>query len=174
MTCPNNAINCHVSAEDAVGKACEALEASGARLTRQRRLLAHLIFEPPFQHVSAETIARKAAAARASISLATIYNTLSTFVKLGLLRQIPICGDKVYYDTNASTHQHYFLEDRQELVDLPGSLVDMNAIAPVDGDYEVASVDVVVRLRRRGAPSHSERRRAGEERDAAQVEAHRP
>jgi Fur family transcriptional regulator, iron response regulator len=87
--------------------------------------------------------------ARISVSLATVYNALRDFTEVGLLRQVAVDSSKTYFDTNNSEHHHYYLEDRHELMDIsPGDVVVGRSPDPPDG-FEVARIDVVVRLRRK-------------------------
>jgi Fur family iron response transcriptional regulator len=90
----------------------------------------------------------------ASVSLATVYNTLHQFTEAGLLRQVAIASSKSYFDTNNTEHQHYYLEDRRELMDIPPTDVAVGKIPVPPEGYEIARVDVVVRLRRKIA-NHS-------------------
>jgi Fur family iron response transcriptional regulator len=83
------------------------------------------------------------------VSLATVYNTLHQFTEAGLLRQIAVDGSKAYFDTNISTHHHFFIEGDNAVLDIPEADVVLGrAPTPPEG-YEVARVDVVVRLRRK-------------------------
>jgi Fur family transcriptional regulator, iron response regulator len=123
------------------------LAEAGLRPTRQRVLLGELLFGKGDRHVTAETLFEEATAAQMPVSLATVYNTLHQFTAAGLLRKIAVDGARVYFDTNTSEHHHFFLEDRETLYDIPGSVGVVNLPAPPDG-LKVARVDVVVRLRR--------------------------
>ena len=101
------------------------------------------------RHISAEMLFEEASQAKVSVSLATVYNTLHQFTEVGLLRRVAIDSSKSYFDTNNSEHHHYYLEDRHELMDIPpGDVVVGRTPAPPDG-FEVARIDVVVRLRRK-------------------------
>ena len=82
------------------GPAHEKLAKSGLRPTRQRRVLAQLLFSGPDRHVTAEELHQEALAAGATISLATVYNTLNQFTAANLLREVAIEGAKTYFDTN--------------------------------------------------------------------------
>jgi Fur family iron response transcriptional regulator len=91
----------------------------------------------------------EACQANVSVSLATVYNTLRQFTEVGLLRQVAIESSKSYFDTNSTEHQHYYVEDRHELIDIPpANIVLGKAPEPPEG-YEIVRIDVVVRLRRK-------------------------
>src|SRR4029077_9558114 len=58
-------------------------------------------------------------------------------------------ASKSYFDTNTTEHHHFYTEDRHELMDIPPTNVIVGkAPVPPDG-YEIARIDVVVRLRRK-------------------------
>jgi Fur family iron response transcriptional regulator len=80
--------------------------------------------------------------------LATVYNTLHQFTEVGLLRQLAVDGAKAYFDTNPTEHHHFFLEEEGELVDMPSSSLSVADLPEPPGGMEVASVEVIVRLRR--------------------------
>ena len=84
---------------------------------------------------------------RQRVSLATIYNTLHQFTDAGLLREVAVDGSKTYFDTNTSDHHHFFVEDDNEVFDIPVG-VDVTKLPEPPPGYEISRVDVVVRLRR--------------------------
>ncbi len=127
------------------------LSAAGLRPTRQRLRLGWLLFGSGDRHVTAERLYEEALAARAPISLATVYNTLNQFTSAGLLREIAVDGAKTYFDTNLSDHQHFLTEEAHLLVDLPQQLIDFSQLPEPPAGMEIARVDVVVRLRRKKA-----------------------
>jgi Fur family iron response transcriptional regulator len=127
----------------------DKLRRVGLRPTRQRVSLGWLLFAKGDRHVSAEMLYEEAMRARVPVSLATVYNTLHQFTEAGLLRQLAVDGSKAYFDTNASDHHHFFIEKDDVLIDVPGEGISVAELpAPPEG-YEIARVDVVVRLRRK-------------------------
>jgi Fur family iron response transcriptional regulator len=123
----------------------------GLRPTRQRMELGWLLFSKGDRHLTAEMLFEEASNARVPVSLATVYNTLNQFTEVGLLRQVAVDGSKTYFDTNISDHHHFFVEGQNALVDIPSASVSIGELPPVLDGYEVARVDVVVRLRRKGS-----------------------
>jgi Fur family iron response transcriptional regulator len=127
----------------------DQLRRVGLRPTRQRLVLGSLLFSKGGRHVTAEMLYAEATAAREQISLATVYNTLHQFTDAGLLRQIGVDGTRSFFDTNPTTHPHFFAEGEERLFDIPepGLLID-NLPQPLPG-YEISRVDVIVHLRRK-------------------------
>jgi Fur family iron response transcriptional regulator len=123
----------------------------GLRPTRQRMELGWLLFSKGDRHLTAEMLFEEASNARVPVSLATVYNTLNQFTEVGLLRQVAVDGSKTYFDTNTSDHHHFFVEGQNALVDIPSASVTIGELPQVLDGYEVARVDVVVRLKRKGA-----------------------
>ena len=64
-------------------RALKKIEESGIRPTKQRRILAKLIFEKGDRHISAENLFDEVKKEDRKISMATIYNTLKQFTSLG-------------------------------------------------------------------------------------------
>jgi Fur family iron response transcriptional regulator len=137
------------SPNDDTAKVRTKLREAGLRPTRTRIALNALLFSKGDRHVTAEQLFEEANHARVSVSLATVYNTLHQFTEVGFLRQVAIDASKSYFDTNTTEHQHFYTEDRHELMDIPRTNVIVGkAPVPPDG-YEIARIDVVVRLRRK-------------------------
>jgi Fur family transcriptional regulator, iron response regulator len=126
------------------------LRGVGLRPTRQRMALGWILFGKGDRHLTAELLYEEASKAKVPVSLATVYNTLHQFTEVGLLRQVAIDGSKTYFDTNASPHHHFFVEGENAVVDIPGSNVLVDKLPTPPEGYEIARVDVVVRLRKIG------------------------
>ncbi|QNT71361.1 iron response transcriptional regulator IrrA [Defluviicoccus vanus] len=128
------------------GQVMELLRRAGLRPTRQRLALARLLFDAGDRHVTAEKLHEEAIEADIPVSLATIYNTLHQFTAAGLLREIIVDAGRSYFDTNTSTHHHFFHEDNGHLEDIPGDKVVVAVLPPAPPGTLVRRVDIVVRL----------------------------
>src|SRR2546423_2002280 len=122
----------------------------GLRPTRQRMALGWILFAKGDRHLTAEMLYEEASKAKVPISLATVYNALHQFTEVGLLRQVAVDGSKTYFDTNVSDHHHFFVEGENALVDIPNAEVMLDRLPTAPPGYEVARIDVVVRLRKTG------------------------
>src|SRR5690348_15769010 len=125
------------------------LRSVGLRPTRQRMALGWLLFGKGDRHLTAEMLYEEATRAKVPVSLATIYNTLHQFTEVGLLRQVAVDGSKAYFDTNVTAHHHFFVEGEDEVLDIPGAEVIIGKTPMPPEGFEIARVDVVVRLRRK-------------------------
>jgi Fur family iron response transcriptional regulator len=124
------------------------LRKSGLRPTRQRMSLAGILYAHGHRHISAESLQAEAIAEKVPVSLATIYNTLHQFTEAGLLREVAVDGSRTYFDTNTSDHHHFFVEDSNEVFDVPAGEIGVGRVPEPPPGYEISRVDVVVRLRR--------------------------
>src|SRR3984885_6294898 len=84
------------------------LQAAGLRPTRQRMALAAALFDGCPKHVTAEQVHAAVRRSRSKVSLATVYNALHSFTEAGLLRQVVIDSNRIYFDTNIDRHHHFF------------------------------------------------------------------
>ncbi len=125
----------------------EKLRSAGMRPTRQRVALGDLLFKNGDRHVCAEILHEEAVEHKIPVSLATVYNTLNQFRDAGLLREVALVGTRVYFDTNMSDHQHFYLEENAELLDIPNSALSVSGLPEAPEGMEIAGVDIVVRLR---------------------------
>jgi len=120
----------------------------GAKPTTQRLKLAELVFERP-QHVSAEQLLKAARARGIRVSKATVYNTLNLFVECGLLRELVVDRDRVYYDSTAHAHHHFYNVDTGEMIDIPAESVSFAGVPSAPHGTEQDGVEVIIRVRNR-------------------------
>ncbi len=127
-------------------KTAHRLRHAGLRPTRQRCALAALLFGQGDRHVSAEALHEEATASGVRVSLATIYNTLHQFQQAGLLRELAVDGQRSYFDTNTSNHNHFYFEGQGRLMDIPGDAVRVDGVPEPPAGMRISHIDVVVRL----------------------------
>ncbi len=132
----------------ATQRGTEWLAGACLRPTRQRVTLARLLVgDGRDRHVTAESLFEAATKTDEKVSLATVYNTLRAFCDAGLMREITVDGSKSYFDTNMSDHPHFYWEGTAELTDAPADQLKIAQIPDAPAGAEIASVDVVIRLR---------------------------
>ncbi|MQQ09250.1 transcriptional repressor [Epibacterium sp. SM1979] len=125
------------------------LVTAGLRPTRQRLALAELLVgDGNHRHVTAESLFESAKDRGAAVSLATVYNTLRAFCDAGVLQEITVDGSKSYFDTNTHDHPHFYHENEARLSDAPSEELVIKQLPTAPDGFEIASVDVVIRLRK--------------------------
>lgn len=139
-----------VQTERAMKRGNDWLATGGLRPTRQRVALAALLVgDGEHRHVTAESLFIAVQDHGERVSLATVYNTLRAFCQAGLMHEITVDGTKSYFDTNTHDHPHFFWEDSGTLTDAPSEELEITRIPNAPDGAEIASVDVVIRLRRK-------------------------
>jgi Fur family ferric uptake transcriptional regulator len=84
----------------------DRLEATGLRLTEQRRVIAEIISESQ-DHPDVEELHARAAARDERISLATVYRTVKLFEEAGLLDKLEFGDGRARYeDADREHHDH--------------------------------------------------------------------
>jgi Fur family iron response transcriptional regulator len=127
-------------------KVLNQLRKVGLRPTRQRLALAKLLFESGNRHVTAEILHAEAQEANIQVSIATVYNTLHQFTSVGLLREIFVDSQRLYFDTYIADHHHFFHEESGRLEDIPGDQIVVSSMPSPPHGTKVKRVEVIVRL----------------------------
>ena len=124
------------------------LRKSGLRPTKQRIKICEMLFSSiKTFHFTINDLSKMAEiSANTKISLATIYNTIHAFEKIGYLKKIPINSNQSYYDTNISHHHHFFDEKKRELIDLENEDVEPIKIKKTIPGKKIKSIEVLVKV----------------------------
>ena len=127
-------------------QAIKKIESSGIRPTKQRRVLAKILFEKGNRHLSADELFHDVKKEDRKISMATVYNTLKQFTSLGLVKEVVVDQNKSLYCTNHKSHYHLYIEDEGKIVDIPTKNIDLN-IPSIPACLQLHNIDVIVRIR---------------------------
>ncbi len=127
------------------------LASHGLRQTQPRIKIAKILFEDSEnRHVTADWVAEELQRQGEQVALATVYNTLNSFVEAGLLREIyGAPGESALFDTNVTPHHHILDETTGELLNLPAEAISLNQVTGIPDDKEIVGVDIVVRVKNR-------------------------
>jgi len=124
----------------------DKLQRAGLRPTRQRILLAKILFDGLPKHVTAEQVMNAVRKRKGRVSLATVYNTLNQFTQAGLLRSVSVDQSCTYFDTTLEPHYHFFDEVSNRLWDIPEGSFKISQLPETPSGRCIARVDVTVRL----------------------------
>jgi Fur family iron response transcriptional regulator len=114
--------------------------------THQRIEIAYTLFERG-EHLSADQILTLVNARHAESSKATVYNTLKLFLERGLIRELIVDPDRVFYDPNTAPHHHFYDVVTGALTDIPADGVRVEGLPPLPPGTVADGVDVIVRTR---------------------------
>jgi Fur family iron response transcriptional regulator len=112
--------------------------------TRQRVEIAEFLFQRP-QHLSVEKILHGVTDAGNRVSRATVYNTMGLFASKGVVREVLIDRERVFYDSNTKVHQHIYNVDSGELTDAYAA-DDMVTEPELPDGMRIISTDIVYKV----------------------------
>ena len=126
----------------------ERLRASGLRPTKQRLAVCRILFDRKETfHFTIEKLKKIAERdGRKKISLATLYNTVHAFKTRGYLKEIPLKGNKTFFDTNTKNHHHFFDEDSSQLIDIKNENVSINNLPSAPNGKKIKEIEIVIRV----------------------------
>ncbi|MES0326933.1 MAG: Fur family transcriptional regulator [Gammaproteobacteria bacterium] len=125
------------------------LREHGITPTRQRLEIALSLFQKQ-QHLSAERILDNVNLLGHQVSRATVYNTMGLFARKGLVREVLIDRERVFYDSNSHPHHHIYNVDTGELSDVEGSSdIDLTNIQGLPEGCRIIDTDVVIKVSQR-------------------------
>ena len=127
------------------------LRSSNLRPTRQRVIIAEYLFnrEKTF-HFTVEKLNKvfNKKDTIEKISLATIYNTISAFKKAGHLKEILTNNNTSYFDTNISSHHHFFDIDTNELEDIKYNEIQVAKMPHAPNGKKFKDLEVTISVQR--------------------------
>ena len=113
--------------------------------TRQRVEIAEFLFQRP-QHLSAEKILGGVTSSGARVSRATVYNTMGLFANKGVVREVLIDRERVFYDSNPEVHQHLYNVDTGELTDVYDAELGVVSTPVLPEGLKIIDTDVVFKV----------------------------
>ena len=126
----------------------EKLRSAGLRPTKQRIKICKVLFDRKktfhFTINYLKTLLQKKTDQK--ISQATVYNTINALTKKGHLKEISINCEKNYFDTNISSHHHFFNESTQELIDIDDSDIGKINIKKPQPGKKIKSIEILVKV----------------------------
>jgi Fur family transcriptional regulator, iron response regulator len=124
----------------------ELLQDHGIIPTHQRVEIALLMLEGN-QHLSADQVLTRVNQGGTAVSKATVYNTLGLFADRGIIRQVIVDPTKVFYDSNATPHYHFYNVDEGTLIDFDANDLPISTTPLPPAGTIAESIEVIVRIR---------------------------
>jgi len=124
----------------------EMLRAHAITPTHQRMQIGQVLFEKRW-HPSADQILAAVNVRYAETSKATVYNTLKLFLEKGLVRELIVDPNKVFYDSNTSEHHHFYDIESGEITDISATGIRIDGLPPLPAGMVAAGIDIIVRTR---------------------------
>ena len=81
---------------------------------------------------------------KTKISLATVYNTVRAFRNRGYLKEISLQGNKTFFDTNSTSHHHFYDQDTGDLMDIKNEDILVSKLPPAPKGKKIKDIEVTV------------------------------
>ena len=127
------------------------LRSSGLRPTKQRVRIAEFLFERENTfHFTIENLDKliKKKGSIEKIALATIYNTIDAFKKAGHVKEILTINNTSYFDTNTSSHHHFYDDKTNELTDINYKEIEVAKLPHAPKGKKIKDVEVIISLQK--------------------------
>jgi len=126
----------------------EKLRSAGLRPTKQRLKICEVLFDRKetfhFNVEDLKKILKKKL--ETSISVATVYNTINAFKSKGYIKEISLNTDKTYFDTNVTSHHHFYNVTTGELIDFHDKDVEEIKLKKNLPGKKIKSIEVLVKI----------------------------
>lgn len=127
----------------------QMLRDAGLRVTPQRASLVTLLSETD-DHPSVDDLYEKARKLDDTVSVATVYRTMSVLENAGLVRKLVMDDAPARYEMMPHTdHDHLVDIDSGDLVEIPGTeIAELMGRVAAELGYQIVSHHTVIRARR--------------------------
>ncbi len=130
--------------QERVNEFIERSKDLGIKVTPQRTAIYRELASTD-QHPSTEVIYKKIKDYYPNISLTTVYRTLETFEKLGLISVVNVLYNAARYDANLSPHHHIVCTECKKVEDVyDESLNNLDVSNKTLGDYTVEGYSLLL------------------------------
>ena len=122
------------------------LKDNGLKLTTQRNLVIKQLLNGKDKHFTAEDLYDEMKLKKKNVSLATIYNTLHSFVEKKILKLIAIKEGKTIFCTNMKNHYHFFNPKTGKLTDIPYGRIKINKLPKPPKGTRIDNIEITINL----------------------------
>ena len=124
----------------------DRLRSSGLRPTKQRLTIRKILFDSKDTfHFTIDKLKKKIEkSTKSKISLATVYNTVHAFKNNGYLKEISLQGNKTFFDTNSTSHHHFYDQDTGDLMDIKNEDILVSKLPPAPKGKKIKDIEVTV------------------------------
>jgi Fur family iron response transcriptional regulator len=124
------------------------LRSSGLRPTKQRLTICKVLFdrEDTF-HFTIDNLKKKIEkSTKHKVSLATVYNTVHAFKNSGYLKEISLQGNKTFFDTNSTSHHHFYDQGTGDLMDIKNEDILISKFPSAPKGKKIKGLEVTVSI----------------------------
>jgi Fur family iron response transcriptional regulator len=127
----------------------DVLRRHGINPTHQRIEIAHALYSRQ-EHLSADQVLALVNERHPETSRATVYNTLNLFVEKGLIREVIVDPNRVFYDPNTAPHYHLYDVRTGRLTDIAAGGIRVSGLPRLPEGVVTEGMDIILRVRSAG------------------------
>ncbi|HIG28430.1 MAG TPA: transcriptional repressor [Verrucomicrobiales bacterium] len=125
-------------------KFADKLSDSGLRYTTQRYQIYSILLSRQ-DHPTANEVYQQTKENHEDISMATVYNTLETLIKCGLVREVNLEKTVTRYCPNMKDHWHFYCENCGKVFDMDVDRPALSGSVTAPSGFTINQVEVAVR-----------------------------
>ncbi|PPR33745.1 MAG: Peroxide-responsive repressor PerR [Alphaproteobacteria bacterium MarineAlpha6_Bin4] len=122
------------------------LKNNGLKPTTQRNLVVKQLLNGKNRHFTAEDLYDEMKIKKKNISLATIYNTLHSFVEKKILKLVSVKEGKAIFCTNMKNHYHFFNSKTGKLTDIPYENIKIEKLPNPPKGTKIENIEITINL----------------------------
>ena len=124
----------------------DRLRSSGLRPTKQRLTICKVLFDKKETfHFTIDNLKKRIEKnTKSKIALATVYNTVHAFKNNGYLKEISLQGNKTFFDTNSSSHHHFYDQDTGDLMDIKNEDIHVSKLPSAPKGKTIKEMDITI------------------------------
>ena len=122
------------------------LKENGLKPTSQRNLIVKQLLNGRNRHFTAEDLYDELKLKKIKISLATIYNTLHSFMEKKILKLVSVKEGKTIFCTNMKNHYHFFNIKTGRLIDIPCDEIKILKLPKTPKGTKIDNIEITINL----------------------------
>ena len=130
-----------------MNRAKSILKKLSLRPTLQRLAIVDMLLTKGNIHVTAYSLEKMLLNKKFNISRATIYNNLNELSIKGFLKKVLIEKGKMWFDTNLSTHHHFYDEQKDILIDIEKKEIEFSKFPQIPKGKKLNSIGIIINIK---------------------------
>ncbi len=118
------------------------------RPTKQRTAIIEVLTSKGNIHVTASSLGEMLDKNKFKVSTATIYNNLNELSQKGFLKKFIVEKDKMWFDTNLSSHYHFYDEEEDTLYDVEKNEIEFLSFPKIPKGKTLKSLDIIINVKK--------------------------
>ena len=118
------------------------------RPTKQRIAILKALTYKGNIHVTAATLGKILEENDIKVATATIYNNLNELSQKGFLNKVLVEKDRMWFDTNLSSHYHFYDEEEDKLTDVEKNEIEFLSFPKIPKGKALKSLDIIINVKK--------------------------